>query len=82
MSCLAMAACGARVCAPSHHSCLQVVRLNGASFGWEPDRPIFDDVNVILERGMRLVIVGPNGAGKSTLLWALAAKLGLQKGKR
>jgi len=60
----------------------EVIRLDKASFGWEADRPIFEDVNVIIERGMRLVIVGPNGAGKSTLLWALAAKLPLTSGKR
>ena len=60
----------------------EVVRLDKATFGWEEDRPILQDVDLILERGMRLVIVGPNGAGKSTLLWALAEKLKLQKGKR
>jgi len=60
----------------------EVLRLDRAAFGWEPSSPLFEGVDMVVERGMRLVIVGPNGAGKSTLLWALAGKLGLGGGKR
>lgn len=60
---------------PEAPKCMfEVVRLDKASYGWEEDKPLFENVDVIVERGMRLVIVGPNGAGKSTLLWALAGE--------
>src|SRR3984957_15072589 len=32
------------------------------------DKPLFSDLNFILERGKRLGIMGPNGSGKTTLL--------------
>ncbi len=58
---------------PEPPKCMfEVVRLDKASYGWEPETPLFTGVNMIVERGMRLVVIGPNGAGKSTLLWALA----------
>ena len=37
--------------------------------------PILTDVNLIINRGSRIVVRGPNGAGKSTLLSALSGKL-------
>lgn len=33
-----------------------------------PDGPLFDEVDLVLERGMRVAISGENGAGKTTLL--------------
>jgi ATP-binding cassette subfamily F protein uup len=38
-------------------------------------RPIFTEVDFMLEPGDRIGIIGPNGAGKSTLLNILAGKL-------
>lgn len=35
------------------------------------DRPLFDDVEVVVRRGERVAITGPNGAGKTTLLRTL-----------
>ncbi len=32
------------------------------------DRTLFDDIDLLVERGQRIGIVGPNGAGKSTLI--------------
>ncbi len=32
------------------------------------DRVLFDDISVVISRGMRVGVVGPNGAGKSTLI--------------
>ena len=43
---------------------------------------IVDDVNFVIERGMRIVVRGPNGAGKSTVLSALSGKLSVSEGAR
>lgn len=38
------------------------------TFGYSPDRPVFDRFNLTIPRGRTLFITGPNGSGKSTLL--------------
>ncbi|PQO38657.1 ATP-binding cassette domain-containing protein [Blastopirellula marina] len=39
------------------------------------DRPLFTDVNLVLEPGQRVCLMGRNGAGKSTLLKILAGEV-------
>lgn len=39
-----------------------------------PQRTLINDLNLLVERGQRLVIAGPNGTGKSTLLQVLEGK--------
>lgn len=48
-----------------------VAELRGArkSYG---GRRVFEDVNLLIERGDRIALVGPNGAGKSTLIRILS----------
>lgn len=49
----------------------QAVEIEGLSKSY--DKPLFLNMNLILEAGQRLAIIGPNGAGKSTLAKLLAA---------
>jgi len=58
-----------------------VLELSGVSAGYG-EKPVFRDLNFILEKGDRVALVGPNGAGKSTLMKVLADRLPLFQGER
>ena len=47
------------------------VRYEHVSFGYEPGRPVLDDVSLEVAPGETAAIVGPTGAGKSTLIGLL-----------
>ena len=58
-----------------------VVELKEVVFGYD-ERPVYENLDVALERGDKVALAGPNGAGKSTLLKLLAGELEPQAGKR
>jgi ATP-binding cassette subfamily F protein 3 len=60
----------------------EAVSLVKATVGWSADKPLFTDVELTLERGMRLALLGPNGTGKSTLLHTIAGSLAPLAGRR
>uniref|UniRef100_A0ACD5WWJ0 Uncharacterized protein n=1 Tax=Avena sativa TaxID=4498 RepID=A0ACD5WWJ0_AVESA len=52
-----------------------VLAINNLKFGFG-DKTLFNNANLIVERGEKIAIIGPNGCGKSTLL---KLALGMEK---
>lgn len=57
----------------------KVINFENAAFVF-PDRPIFSDLNWIVQNKSRVGIVGDNGVGKSTLFNIIAGELELTSG--
>jgi len=61
----------------------ELLVLERADIGYEEGgTPILEGIDLVVNRGMKLILRGPNGAGKSTLLAALRGTLALLSGKR
>ena len=59
----------------------QPLSVEKLTFGYEPDRPIIENLSFGMRAGERIGIIGPNGQGKTTLLKLLAGTLAPQSGK-
>ncbi len=44
------------------------VQFEHVKFGYQPDVPLMEDVNIDVQPGQTIAIVGPTGAGKTTLV--------------
>ncbi len=57
------------------------LELRGVTFGYDPRRPVLDDVNVEIPEGQFVAIAGPNGGGKTTLLRLVVGSSRPQRGE-
>lgn len=52
-----------------------VLRIDAATIGYEPGRPILKDLSLAITGPERVAVTGPNGSGKTTLLELMAGRL-------
>jgi ABC-type multidrug transport system fused ATPase/permease subunit len=43
------------------------IRYEGVSFGYDPERPVLTDIDLVIEPGRTVALIGHTGAGKTTL---------------
>ncbi|MFZ2500506.1 MAG: ATP-binding cassette domain-containing protein, partial [Minisyncoccia bacterium] len=58
-----------------------VIRFEKVSFEYGHNKPILDEVDFALRRGMKMAIMGQNGAGKSTLFALMTGDLKPESGE-
>ncbi|MFA5997949.1 MAG: ABC-F family ATP-binding cassette domain-containing protein [Candidatus Paceibacterota bacterium] len=58
-----------------------VIRFEGVSFEYGHNKPILDEVDFALRRGMKMAVMGQNGAGKSTLFSLMTSELAPESGE-
>jgi ATP-binding cassette, subfamily F, member 3 len=57
-----------------------VLEMENASYGYEADEPLLNDLELVIERGERVALLGSNGTGKSTIMRLAAGELDPQNG--
>jgi ATP-binding cassette, subfamily B (MDR/TAP), member 7 len=57
------------------------IRFENVNFGYRPDRPILQNLNLTIPAGKKVAIVGPSGCGKSTILRLLFRFYDVQGGR-
>jgi ABC-type multidrug transport system fused ATPase/permease subunit len=43
------------------------IRFEGVGFGYDPERPVLEDIDLEIEPGQNLAVIGHTGSGKTTL---------------
>jgi ATP-binding cassette, subfamily B, bacterial MsbA len=57
------------------------IRFEGVTFGYTPDKPVLQDIDLIIHSGQTVALVGRSGSGKSTLARLLPRFYEPQKGR-
>ena len=61
----------------------EVITMKGATVGWSAEKPpLITGLDLVVEKGMRVLVLGANGTGKSTLLKSIAGEVALLSGTR
>lgn len=58
-----------------------MMSVKNVSFSYDPETPLFKDINITIGAHDRVCVVGRNGKGKTTFLKLLAGVLALQNGE-
>ncbi len=58
-----------------------VIRFEKVSFGYGHNKPILEEVDFPIRRGMKMAVMGQNGAGKSTLFALITGELKPESGE-
>jgi ATP-binding cassette subfamily B protein len=56
------------------------IEMRGVTFGYDPERPVLHDVDLVIRRGQSVALVGETGGGKTTIVNLLARFYELQGG--
>ncbi|MGI6434694.1 MAG: ABC transporter ATP-binding protein [Syntrophomonadaceae bacterium] len=57
------------------------LEIRAGSFNYTKDRPVFENIDLVLEDNQFLCLLGQNGCGKTTLLKCLAGMMALSAGE-
>ena len=56
------------------------VSFRNVTFGYRPDKPILQNINLEIQAGTKVAVVGPTGSGKTTLINLLTRFYDVQEG--
>ena len=57
------------------------IEFKSVRFGYQPDRPVLDGLDLVVESGQRAALVGVTGSGKSTLIGLIARMYDVNEGR-
>ena len=57
-----------------------IIEINNLTFKYDNKNPLFEGLNVSIEKGKITTLLGKNGCGKSTLIKILAKNLNYNSG--